>query len=37
MVVDPVSVDAPYVTDLLVVLEQIASGDRIPLHTHPHD
>jgi len=37
MVVDPVSVNAPYVTDLLVVLEQIASGDRIPLHTHPHD
>ncbi|HMG96494.1 MAG TPA: cupin domain-containing protein [Gemmatimonadaceae bacterium] len=37
MVVDPVSADAPYVTDLLVVLEQIASGDRIPLHTHPHD
>jgi len=37
MVVDPVSVGAPYVTDLLVVLEQIASGDRIPLHTHPHD
>jgi quercetin dioxygenase-like cupin family protein len=37
MVVDPVSVDAPYVTDLLVVLEQIANGDRIPLHTHPHD
>ncbi len=37
MVVDPVSVDDPYVTDLLVVLEQIASGDRIPLHTHPHD
>ena len=37
MVVDPVSVDTPYVTDLLVVLEQIASGDRIPLHTHPHD
>jgi len=37
MVVDPVSVDAPYVRDLLVVLEQIASGDCIPLHTHPHD
>ena len=37
MVVDPVSADAPYVRDLLVVLEQIASGDRIPLHTHPHD
>ena len=37
MVVDPVSVNTPYVTDLLVVLEQIASGDRIPLHTHPHD
>ena len=37
MVVDPVSADAPYVTDLLVVLEQIAGGDRIPLHTHPHD
>jgi quercetin dioxygenase-like cupin family protein len=37
MVVDPVSVDGPYVTDLLVVLEQIGSGDRIPLHTHPHD
>jgi len=37
MVVDPVSVDAPYVTDPLVVLEQIAGGDRIPLHTHPHD
>jgi quercetin dioxygenase-like cupin family protein len=37
MVVDPVSVSVPYVRDLLVVLEQIASGDRIPLHTHPHD
>ncbi len=37
MVGDPVSVDAPYVRALLVVLEQIASGDRIPLHTHPHD
>jgi len=37
MVVDPVNADGPYVPDLLVVLEQIASGDRIPLHTHPHD
>jgi len=37
IVVDPVSADGPYVPDLLVVLEQIASGDRIPLHTHPHD
>ncbi|HEY8824413.1 MAG TPA: cupin domain-containing protein [Candidatus Limnocylindria bacterium] len=37
MIVDPVTTDAPYVADLLVVLEQIANGDRIPLHTHPHD
>jgi quercetin dioxygenase-like cupin family protein len=37
IVVDPVRIGAPYVKDLLVVLEQIASGDRIPLHTHPHD
>jgi quercetin dioxygenase-like cupin family protein len=37
LVVDPVRSGAPYVKDLLVVLEQIASGDRIPLHTHPHD
>ena len=37
LVVDPIRTDAPYVQDLLVVLEQIADGDRIPLHTHPHD
>jgi quercetin dioxygenase-like cupin family protein len=37
VVVDPIRTDAPYVKDLLVVLEQIADGDRIPLHTHPHD
>jgi quercetin dioxygenase-like cupin family protein len=37
VVVDPVRADGPYVKDLLVVIEQIASGDRIPLHTHPHD
>ena len=37
LVVDPVRANEPYVHDLLVVLEEIANGDRIPLHTHPHD
>jgi quercetin dioxygenase-like cupin family protein len=37
LVVDPVANDGRYVKDFLVVLEQIANGDHIPLHTHPHD
>jgi quercetin dioxygenase-like cupin family protein len=37
IVADPVRTGAPYAKDLLVVIEQIANGDHIPLHTHPHD
>jgi quercetin dioxygenase-like cupin family protein len=36
LVFDPESADA-YVSGLTLLFEQIAVGDRIPLHTHPID
>ncbi|HET8968395.1 MAG TPA: cupin domain-containing protein [Gaiellaceae bacterium] len=35
LLVDPVANDGPHVDDITLIVEEIAPGDRIPLHTHP--
>lgn len=33
--IDPASQDGAFVKDAAVVLDDVAPGDRVPLHTHP--
>ncbi len=35
LLVDPADGDATHVDDITLIVEEIAPGDRIPLHTHP--
>lgn len=35
LLVDPDGKNAPHVDDITLIVEEIAPGDRIPLHTHP--
>ena len=35
LLVDPTSADGAHVDNITLVFEEIAPGDRIPLHTHP--
>jgi len=36
-VVDPSDAERPFVTSLALSIDNIAPGDRVPLHTHPID